>query len=131
MGLDGECLRLKTEYSDRTHYVGWPPGFTPHVHRGVVHVRNGAGRIIAQVGDELAGGGGFGSRGGGDCPGPVWGANSINATRADIVNSITTSVVRSEHQVLGVYESNTEHQEGLVTNSSGSVGLLSGRRWDS
>jgi streptogrisin C len=54
-------------------------------------------------------------------------ANLTNATRADIVNSITTSVVRSEHQVLGVYESNTEHQEGLVTNSSGSVGLLSGR----
>ena len=49
-------------------------------------------------------------------------ANLTNATRADIVNSITTSVVRSEHQVLGVYESNTEH-EGLVTNSSG--------RWDS
>ena len=54
-------------------------------------------------------------------------ANLTNATRADIVNSITTSVVRSEHQVLGVYESNTEYQEGLVTNSSGSVGLLSGR----
>ena len=54
-------------------------------------------------------------------------ANLTDATRADIVNSITTSVVRSEHQVLGVYESNTEHQEGLVTNSSGSVGLLSGR----
>ena len=54
-------------------------------------------------------------------------ANLTNATRADIVNSITTYVVRSEHQVLGVYESNTEHQEGLVTNSSGSVGLLSGR----
>ena len=75
--LDGQCLRLKSEYDDRTYRVGWPPGFTPHVHRGVVHVRNGAGRIIAQVGDELAGGGGFGSRGGGDCPGPVWGANSI------------------------------------------------------
>ena len=75
--LDGECLRLKTEYSDKTHYVGWPPGFTPHVHRGVVHVRNGAGRIIAQVGDRLAGGGGYGPGLLGECPGPVVGINRI------------------------------------------------------
>ena len=54
-------------------------------------------------------------------------AKLTDATRADIVNSITTSVVRSDQQVLGGYDSNTEHQEGLVTNSSGSVGLLSGR----
>ena len=51
----------------------------------------------------------------------------IDATRADIINSITTTVVRSDAPVLLRLESSTEHQEGLVTNSSGSVGLLSGR----
>ena len=73
--LDGNCLRLG--HGDSGSSIVWPPGFTPHYHRGVVHVRNDAGVIIAQIGDELAVGGGFGSRGGGDCPGPVWGANSI------------------------------------------------------
>ena len=48
--LDGHCLRLKSEYDDRTYRVGWPPGFTPHVHRGVVHVRNEAGRITPKLG---------------------------------------------------------------------------------
>jgi hypothetical protein len=45
----------------------------------VLHVRNGAGRIIAKVGDEIVGGGGFFSLGGGDCSGPVWRANTIKA----------------------------------------------------
>ena len=75
--LDGECLRLKSEYSDRTHFISWPPGFTPHVHRGVVHVRNGGGRIIAQVGDRLFMGGGYGRVRGEKCAGPSFGANSI------------------------------------------------------
>ena len=52
--LDGQCLRLKGSTT-----IIWPAGFTPHVDRGVVQVRNGAGRTIAQVGDEIAGGGGF------------------------------------------------------------------------
>ena len=51
----------------------------------------------------------------------------IDATRADIINSITTTVVRSNAPVLMSFESSTEHQEDLVTNSSGPVGLLSGR----
>ncbi len=50
-----------------------------------------------------------------------------DATRADIVNSITTSVVRSDVPVLFHPESSTDHQESRVTNSSGPVGLLSGR----
>ena len=75
--LEGHCLRLKSEYNDRTYRVGWPPGFTPHYHRGLVHVRNGAGRIIAQVGDELAGGGGYSARGDEKCPGPSIGINDI------------------------------------------------------
>ena len=73
--LDGRCLRLK----DSADTIIWPAGFTPHVRGGVVHVRNGAGRIIAKVGDEIVGGGGFFSLGGGDCSGPAWRANKIKA----------------------------------------------------
>ena len=71
--LDSQCLRL----GDSSITIIWPAGFTPHVHRGVVHVRNGAGRVIATVGDEIAGGGGFLSLDGGDCSGGVWWANKI------------------------------------------------------
>ena len=39
-------------------------------------------------------------------------ANLTDATRADIVNSITTTVVISDQQVLGGYESGTEHLGG-------------------
>ena len=73
--LDGRCLRLK----DSSTTIIWPAGFTPHVHGGVVHIRNGAGRIIVKVGDEIAGGGGFFDQDGGDCPGPAWQANKIKA----------------------------------------------------
>ena len=74
--LDGQCLRLKGDTGHGTSII-WPPGFTPHYHRGLVHVRNGAGRIIAQVGDELAGGGGYSARGDEKCPGPSIGINDI------------------------------------------------------
>ena len=49
-----------------------PPGFTPHVEDGVVHVRNGAGRTIAKVGDEIAGGGGSFKGKHGECPGGLF-----------------------------------------------------------
>lgn len=68
--LDGPCLRLKAEYSIST--IIWPAGFTPHVEDGVVQVRNGAGRTIARVGDEIAGGGGYYNSGHGECPGEVF-----------------------------------------------------------
>ena len=74
--LEGQCLRLKGDTGHGTSII-WPPGFTPHYHRGLVHVRNGAGRIIAQVGDELAGGGGYSARGDEKCPGPSIGVNDI------------------------------------------------------
>ena len=75
--LEGQCLRLKADHDDRTYFIVWPPGFTPHDHRGVVHVRNGAGRVIAQVGDRLRMGGGYSRWGDEKCPGPKFGANSI------------------------------------------------------
>ena len=74
--LGGQCLRLGRgdEHGDT---VIWPAGFTPHVEQGVVQVRNGAGRVIAQVGDRIAGGGGYSSSGYGDCPGGTFGIHSI------------------------------------------------------
>ena len=74
--LDGRCLRVKAD-NGRIKSIIWPPGFRPHYHRGVVHVRNEAGRIVAQVGDRLSMGGGSSSRGDEKCPGPSVGANSI------------------------------------------------------
>ena len=65
--LDGPCLKLNGRNT-----IIWPAGFTPHVEDGVVHVRNGAGRTIARVGDEIAGGGGYFDRGLGECSGEVF-----------------------------------------------------------
>ena len=72
--LDGQCLRLKGS----TTTIVWPAGFTPHARNDLVHVRNGAGRIIAQVGDEISMGGGYSTRyDNEECPGGVFSANSI------------------------------------------------------
>ena len=72
--LDGQCLRLKGGSTT----VIWPAGFTPHVDQGVVQVRNGAGRVIAQVGDKLSMGGGYFIRDEDwECPGGVFVAHSI------------------------------------------------------
>ena len=76
--LDGDCLRLQDEAVPRPYsVVVWPPGFSPHIERGEVEIRNGGGRTIARVGDELMLGGGVGSLGvlwnDGRCsPGPAW-----------------------------------------------------------
>ena len=76
--LDGQCLRLKgSSPRERWPTIIWPAGFTPHVNEGVVEIRNGAGRVVAQVGDQIAGGGGFFDRSSGDCSGPVWRANTM------------------------------------------------------
>ena len=75
--LDGQCLRLKDDFPrEYRPTIIWPAGFTPHVNEGVVEIRNGAGRVVAQVGDQIAGGGFF-DRGSGDCSGPVWRANKM------------------------------------------------------
>lgn len=70
--LDGQCLRLKDGPT-----IIWPAGFEPHAEQGVVQVRNGAGRVIAQVGDEIVMGGGYGSSNYGGCPGGTFGVHSI------------------------------------------------------
>ncbi len=72
--LDGPCLRIKGQYSDNP--VVWPAGFEPHMEDGVVQVRNGAGQVIAKVGDEIAGGGGYSDSKYKECPGEafhIWG----------------------------------------------------------
>jgi len=76
--LDGQCLRWKDSFP-REHWpaIIWPAGFTPHVNEGVVEIRNGAGRVMARVGDQIAGGGSFFDRSVGDCAGPLWRANKM------------------------------------------------------
>ena len=76
--LDGHCLRLKNS-PNKSHWptIIWPAGFTPHFNGDVVEIRNGAGRVVAQVGNQIAGGGGFFDRSSGDCSGPVWWANKL------------------------------------------------------
>ena len=70
--LNGPCLQLGAGTT-----IVWPAGFEPHVKDGVVQVRNWAGQVIAQVGDRIAGGGGFSSSGYGDCPGNTFEIHSI------------------------------------------------------
>ena len=73
--LDGPCLRIKGRYSDNT--IIWPPGFAPHAENGVVQVRNGAGQVIARVGDKIAGGGGYFMSRYKECPGEAFHIHSI------------------------------------------------------
>ena len=70
--LDGPCLRLNGRST-----VLWPAGFTPYVEDGVIEIRNGAGRTIARVGDEIAGVGGYYKSKHGECPGEAFHIHSI------------------------------------------------------
>ena len=70
--LDDECFRL-----GGTTPIVWPAGFTPHVQQGVVHIRNGAGRVIAKVGDEIVAGGGYHHIDRGACSGELFFPNRI------------------------------------------------------
>ena len=77
--LDGDCLRVG-RMNDPT--IVWPAGFTPHIEDGVVQVRDGAGRTIARVGDEIYMGGGeisaeFRGLDPERCPGKYWIADSV------------------------------------------------------
>ena len=68
--LDGNCLRLKGDTGDSGSSIVWPPGFTPHYHRGRGPCPQWMRAvIIAQIGDELAVGGGFGS--------PPWATETV------------------------------------------------------
>ena len=73
--LEGPCLQIKGEQGART--VVWPPGFAPHVKDGVVEVRNGAGQVVARVGDEIVGGGGYRKTKYKECTGEAFHIHSI------------------------------------------------------
>ena len=81
--LDGDCLRvgrMNDRYPDPA--IVWPAGFTLHIEDGVVQVRDGAGRTIARVGDEIYMGGGevsaeFRGLDPERCPGKYWIAGSV------------------------------------------------------
>ena len=76
--LDGDCLRVRADSDGESYFVVWPPGFTPHIEDGVVHVRNGGGQLIARVGDRLRMGGGYSSAPSEHkCPGPLFGAGRV------------------------------------------------------
>ena len=74
--LEGPCLRIRHD-ERRANTVVWPPGFSPHVEDGVVEVRNGAGQVIAKVGDEIVGGGGYRKSKHKECPGEAFHIHSI------------------------------------------------------
>ncbi len=86
--LDGDCLRVGRPnpiYRNQNPnlVVVWPAGFTPHIEDGVVHIRNGAGRTIARVGDKIYMGGGetwFKPKGTDSdrCPGKYWIAHDVS-----------------------------------------------------
>ncbi len=68
--LDGDCLRIGKDGP----VVIWPTGFYPDVLDGRVVVRNGGGRVVAVVGQEMKlGSGGYISGNSGLCAGPLWG----------------------------------------------------------
>ena len=55
MIIDGDCLLMDWKGPDfeERHVISWPPGFYPHIEDGTIEVRNGGGRTVARVGDNL------------------------------------------------------------------------------
>lgn len=70
--LDGPCLQLR---GDAT--IVWPAGSALHVDDGVVEVRDRAGQVLAKVGDEIAGWGGYAKSEYEECPGLVFRIHEI------------------------------------------------------
>ena len=50
--VDG-CLRLKESHGDASHLLIWPPDFTLSIENNAIQILNGAGQVVARVGDEL------------------------------------------------------------------------------
>ena len=72
--LDEDCLRIGKEGP----VLIWPAGFYPDRTDGRVVVRNGAGRIIAIVGQEMKlDPGGYITGNSGACTGPLWGGTGF------------------------------------------------------
>ena len=52
------CLRVNTSYSDTGYLLVWPPDFRLSTENDTIQVLNGAGQVVARVGDEVDIGGG-------------------------------------------------------------------------
>jgi len=69
--LDGNCLRI----GEHGPVLIWPAGFYPDMKDGRVVVRNGGGRLMATVGQEMPlDSGGYVPGNSGLCNGPLWGS---------------------------------------------------------
>jgi hypothetical protein len=76
------CLRVKSIYDDRSVLPVWPPEFTLRAENDALQVLDGAGQVVARVGQEVYMGGGGGSATSlaecvrqqlpADCTGPYW-----------------------------------------------------------
>lgn len=79
--VDG-CLRVNSIYRDTSYLPVWPPEFTLGSQDGEIQVLDGAGQVVARVGQEVRMGGGGGSATSladcvrqqlpADCVGPYW-----------------------------------------------------------
>lgn len=92
MGADGELGPL----------VIWHYDFTLHVEGDAVEVLNGAGEVVARVGEEVRMGGGFGSEVAlpgmplEACPGPYWILGSIETLEAQAIPDIDVYFVAGD-----------------------------------
>jgi len=76
------CLRVNSIYSDGSVLPIWPPEFTLKAEKDEIQVLDGAGQVVAHVGEEVYMGGGGGSATSladcvrqqlpADCTGPYW-----------------------------------------------------------
>ena len=81
--LRENCLRVVTTWEPGGFVVVWPPGFKVKIVEGEVVITNGGGSVVAQVGDDVALGGGQpgGSRFPDEsrCPGGKWYAWTVRS----------------------------------------------------
>jgi len=100
------CLRVNSRYSDTTYLLVWPPDFTLSTENDAIQILNGAGQVVARVGDEVRISGGetrsveflderVRQKLPVDCPGPYWivgdKVSPVEATEESAVPSVTQS----------------------------------------
>lgn len=100
------CLRVNSRYSDTSYLLVWPPDFTLNTENDAIQILNGAGQIVARVGDEVRISGGeirsveflderVRQKLPAGCPGPYWivgdEVSPVEATEESAVPSVTQS----------------------------------------
>lgn len=58
LALTKGCLRIESGYGEQSHVAIWPFEFGFRESGGSVHILNGEGQVVAQIGDRIRGGGG-------------------------------------------------------------------------